>query len=285
MPVRVHPIDWRDELEQLRPYLNGEGGVVRLQYVDQRCAPSSFLDTLKSEYECKSDGRVWRSLRIDHQVYSVRYLPGIRDEFVRKMGFEPPEPDPSSRFSASFNVFTDVEAGSDIRADISNVSQHIYAGGENPDLMSRERGRWIGVLCQQLAEFLEAGHMMVVVNHGTIDSQDEFWRHLWKGGLENLVARGLLLVHVLELEDKGEVVHDLAPAAELQINLPVALSLGAQLHAIEDMTNIIAREFGLESEHDARLRADTLVKTHVDDIRRLHRQFAALILRLGREAN
>ena len=86
MASRVYPIDWREELAQLGPYLKGRGGVVRVRYAGERCAPSAFLATLTSEYEFKDDNRNWQSIRIDHQVYSVRYLSGIRDEFLRYAG-------------------------------------------------------------------------------------------------------------------------------------------------------------------------------------------------------
>lgn len=283
MPTRVYPIDWRDEFAQLAPYLNGQGGVVRIRYLGQPCAPSVFLDTLKSEYEWKDDNRNWRSIRIDHEVYSVRYLSGIRDEFARKIGLELPEAHGVEAAPAPFNVFTDVEAGGDLRAEVSNVTQNIYASGDNPALMSQIRGRWVKDLCGQLKAFLIADHMMVVVNHGSHRGQDEFWRYLWQDGLEGLVDAGLLLVHMVDVSDGTTSIHDLAPNANLEVDLPVALSANTQDHAIEDLTAIVMREVPAIPEDEARTRADTLVRTHVDDIPRLHRQYSALLMKLGQQ--
>lgn len=283
MPTWVYPIDWRDEFAQLSPYLNGQGGVVRIRYAGELCAPSAFLGALTSEYECKDDDRDWRSIRIDREIYNVRYLSGIRDEFVRKMNLELSEAVGVEAAFASLNVFTGVDAGGDVHADISNVVQNIYVTSDDPALMSHARGRWIAELCDQLVNFLHAGHIMVVVNHGSRDDQDEFWRHLWQDGLENFIGAGLLLVHMVDVSDGSADVHDLAPPGHQEINLPTALSARARDDSIEDVTEIIVREIPDIDAGEARLRADTLVRTHFDDIPRLHRQCSALLMQLGQK--
>ncbi len=122
---------------------------------------------------------------------------------------------------------------------------------------------------------------MVVVNHGSPDDQDEFWRYLWQDELENLVDAGLLLVHMVDVSDGTAGVHNLAPPGHLEIHLPTALSPTMQDHAIEDLTGIIEREIPGIQLDEARLRADTLVRTHFDDIPRLHRQYSALLMQIG----
>ena len=283
MATRIYPIDWRDEFDRLAPYLGGRGGVVRVRYVGKRCAPSAFLGTLKSEYECKSDNRIWRSIRIDHQVYSVRYLSGIRDEFVRLMRLELPEANTIEGLPAELTVFEDVEAES-VEAEISHVSQHNYFGGENPALMSRNRDRWVMALCDALAEFLNTNHMMVVVNHGLHADQDEFWRYLWRGGLEKLVQSGLLLVHFVDVSDGAAAsIHDLAPPAQLELDLPTALGQRARIDAIEDLAGVIARTLPTIPVERARGEAHALVTAHVDDIPRLHSKLATCMMALQAE--
>ena len=282
MRVRIYPIDWRDEFGQLAPYLDRQGGVVRIRYAGKRCAPSAFLVTLKSEYECKDDNRNRHSIRIDHEVYTVRYLSGIRDEFVRLMRLELPSADRANGLPGSFSVFAGVEADS-VEADISNVTQTNYFGGENPALMSRNRDRWVKALCDGLAEFHAVGHMMVVVNHGPPDDQDEFWRYMWREGLETLVDSGLLLVHMVDVSDGAAGIHDLAPAAQLEIDLPTALGQRARNEAIEDLTSIIVRTVPAIPVDRARGEAHALVTAHVDDIPRLHRKYATCVMELQRE--
>lgn len=279
---RIYPIDWREEFGQLAPHLNGQGGVVRVRYVGDRCAPSAFLATLKSEYECKEDERTWRSIRIDHRVYTVRYLSGIRDEFVRLLNLELPRADSVEGVPGMLSVFTDVEAES-VQADISNVTQNNYFGGENPELRSRNRDRWIDALCAKLGEFLKSGRMMVVINHGRPAEQDEFWRYLWRGRFDSLVAFGLLLVHMVDVADGSGSVHDLAPVAQLEIDLPSTLGLRARKEAVEDLMTLILGIVPAMSPDRARGEAHALVAAHVDDIARLHRKYTACLMELQRE--
>jgi|GEM_PF-4426335 len=281
MLTRVYPIDWRDEFTGLAPYFNGKGGIVRIRYTGERCAPSAFIATLTSEYECK-DGidASWRSIRIDREVYSVRYLSGIRYEFVRKMKLVLSEAYVVEGSLSPLNVFTDVEAGGDLRAEVSNVTQHNYFSGDNAVLMSRNRGRWVKELCGQLTDFLVASHMMVVLNHGSSEDQDEFWRYLWQDGLEKLAS--LLLVQMVDVSDTSTHLHTLAPTPDLEIDLPWALTARTQQHAIEDLAEIMVRQLPRMPMEEARLRADTLVHTHVNDIPRLHGQYAGLLMQLAR---
>lgn len=283
MATRIHPIDWREEFGQLKPYLNGKGGVARVRYAGKRCAPSAFLGTLKSEYEYKGDNSNWRSIRIDSEVYSVRYLSGIRDEFVRLMSLELPAADVADNLRAEMRIFEDVEAEK-VEAHFANVTQQNYFGGENPVLMSSNRDSWIRALCKCLAEFLRVHHMMVVVNHGSHPAQDEFWRYLWRGGLENLVEGGLLLVHLVDVSDEGfGYPHELAPAAHVELDLPTALGERARLEAIEDLTNVLAQAMPQMPPDRTRGEAHALVTAHVDDIPRLHRKLAACMTALRQE--
>ena|SRR6266851_3145085 len=115
------------------------------------------------------------------------------------------------------------------------------------------------------------------------EAQDEFWRNLWQGGLEDLVASGLLLVHMIDVSDGTTSVHNLAPPAHVEIDLPTALGTGARSDAIEDLAGIIVREIPKISPDHARQVAHALVSTHVDDIPRLHAKYAGYLMTLGRD--
>lgn len=280
MTPRVYPIYWRDQLGQLAPYLNGRAGVIRIRYMGRPCAAPAFLSLLKSEYEIKNDNHTWVSIRIDHEVYSVRYLSGIRDEFLRKMQLDLPAADAIDRPPAPLTIFTEVDAGRDVNAKVSNVVQHNYLGGNNVALMSRNREGWIKELCNQLEHFLAANHMMVVMNHGSRKDQDEFWRYMWQDGLERLGR--LLLVHMVDVSEGVYVVHELAPTPNLEISLPIGLGMAAQEHATDDLADIMTKQFSNMTKEEAKARADTLVRSHLDDIPRLHTQASALLMQLGR---
>ncbi|MEA2760445.1 MAG: hypothetical protein QOH65_3058 [Methylobacteriaceae bacterium] len=190
-------------------------------------------------------------------------------------------PDQMETSSPTLTVFSDVNAKRDMTANISGVILHNYVGGENAAAMLRNRARWVQELCAQLKQFLAMNHLMVVVNHGAPKDQDEFWRFLWQDALENLPD--LFLVHMLDTTDADGGIHELAPAPDEELVLPIAFGLNAQQNAIDDIAGIMMRELPRMSAEGARTRADTLVRTHTSDIPRLHAQCAALLMQLSRQ--
>jgi hypothetical protein len=198
------------------------------------------------------------------------------------MQVELPRPDNAGEAPASLDIFADVNVGGDINANISNITQNNYISGDNAALLSRNRDKWIRELCDRLERFLGDCHIMVIINHGNHADQDEFWRFIWQDRLEKLDK--LLLVHMFDVADEGGVIHDLAPAPCLEFELPTALTPRTQQHAVEDLAQIIVRKFPKMSSAEAQVRADTLVRTHINNIARLHRQYAALEMQLGRAA-
>ncbi|MFI4996298.1 MAG: hypothetical protein ACHQAQ_11005 [Hyphomicrobiales bacterium] len=251
-----------------------------MRYAGERCAPSAFLDVLKSEYELKDDNENWQSIRIDHEVYSVRYLSEIRAEFVRKIGLKLSKAYGEGKTATSLTVLKDVEAGGDIDARV-DIAQHYHASGDNPALLSETRDRWVKELCDQVTQFLTTGHMMVVVNHGSREDQDGFWRYLWRDGLEQLIPSGLFLVHMIDVSGPAVDIHDLAPAAHVEADLPTALSAIERDHAVDDLSAMIMREVPNIGAAEARSFASGLVLSHVDDIQRLHRKYGACIMDLS----
>jgi hypothetical protein len=279
--ARVFPIDWRDEFSHLDPFLSGRGGVVRVCYQGSRCAPSAFLATLKSRFEIEFGKGNWPSLRIDPDVYSVRYLSDIRSEFERKLSMAPMDLPAALVGSPALNLFTDVHAEGNIHATISSVTQNVRVEGETGLAQAYSRDEWVLKLVAKLADFLKQNRFMIVINHGEPHYQSEFWRHMWNGRLANLTAEGLLLVHMFDEAAVGEP-NDLAPQPEVILHLPSSLSERAQECAIEDVARIFSERFPSMRPEVADARADTLVRSHVGDIPRLHSQFAALILEIAR---
>lgn len=283
MPSQIYPIDWRDEFSAIQPYLNESGGVVRIRYTGEQCAPHAFTQALKSVYESKKGNSIWRSLRIDREVYSVRYLAGIRSEFMRIMQFELPDPtNTGTTATAELNVAKDIKAKGSVNVTVSGVEQNTYHTGDNPILMEDGRKAWIGELCDRLSEFLKNNHMMIVMNNGNRDDQDQFWRYMWQNRLDHLVELGLLLVHMVEETNGNAQIHDMAPTPDVEVDLPLKLDERRQQDAVSDLTEIFGREVPDLKEKEARAAAQTHVHGHCDDVRRLHDKLPGLIMRLGR---
>lgn len=261
----------------MKPYHRDRGGVVRISFASDRCASSNFLDTLKLVHESYGG----RSIRIDREIYTVRYLSGIRDEFIRLLGMKLSMLDQTPG-NATLNVQCGLEANGNVTAQASSIQQSV-SFGENPELMTRTRNLWLKELCDQIAAFLKHSRFMVIINHGDRGEQDEFWRYLWRGALETLVQPGLVLVHMVDSSGTQEI-HELAPVANLEFELPASLTVRAQAHATEDIAAILMAEFPSLGRDLAHARADVLVGSNSDNIRRLHVKHAAHLLKLAEQA-
>lgn len=284
MAVCVSSIDWRDEFAALEPYINGKGGIVRIRYAGHHGAHNTFIQALKSGYECEDGDKIRRTILIDKNNYATRYLPGIRDVFIRKMRMELPSAHSAPETPVLLNIANEIEAGTHVDIDIKNVTSEIYYNGDNPVLMTSNRNEWIDDLCKKVHAFLDTGHIMLVISHGRAKDQDEFWSCLWNDALESCIDNGLLLIHMVDISDEAAGMHERAPNPNLEISLPIALSPQAQIQAIEDLTEIMLSKIPSMSRNEALTRAETLVGSNINDIPRLHSEGLAFVLTLAQEA-
>ena len=62
---------------------------------------------------------------------------------------------------------------------------------------------------------------MIVLNDASLKDQSPFWRDLWDKGFGALVADGLLLVKMIDEQNKHQGRHPDEPDPEQTISLPV----------------------------------------------------------------
>lgn len=282
MERNTFPIDWRDTFTALEPFINGKGGVACVRYAGERCAPNSFVETLTSLYESPTPNTIkltpeigWQSLRIDRGNYKVRYLTGIRLEFMRKMKQELPSPITSDQLLGSHYVSSNNVAGHDQR-----IETHIIYAGDNEVSLQVRRDEWISSLCNKISQFLHNYRFMVILMHGSKDDQQEFWDGLWHGGMSDLVVQGLFLVRMIDSRDIAAGEHPRVAQPDCDISLPQELSLVQRDHAIEDIATFINRWFPSFSEEECKALAFGFVHPHTDDIARLHNKLPGLLLTL-----
>ncbi|MBR7918268.1 hypothetical protein KDX16_21005 [Burkholderia vietnamiensis] len=276
---RVRPIDWREEFDALAPCFE-TGGIVRIFYNGKAAAHSAFLDALKSTYEAQENTR---SLRIDKHVFSVRYLSGIFSELARKLNVSLAQPKAFAPQVGALNILSDLDVGGSVTANISDVTQNIFLQGPDSDQQYVTRTVRASGLVEAMREFLRVGRFMIVMNHGSADDQDEFWRYLWCDGLDALVEDGLLLVHMVDRDDLGGAISPLAPMEMVQVTLPTHLNPRAAGFAAEDITQILREAVPAMSDEEAGSRADALVDSNYDDIPKLHRAAAQHIMKLAQQ--
>ncbi len=285
MESRSFPIDWRRELAQLQPFLDGKGGVACVRYDGQRCAPNKFIATLTSVYEGRWDGSqfaeasgTWRSLRIDPENYKMRYLSDIRKEFARKLMIQLPLPVTPGQSSGPIQVASNNTAGG---AQTFHTSVEFH--GDHDAVLAFRRDAWIQALRAELEQFLRGGHFMVILVHGSKEEQREFWDDLWHGGMSDLLPVGLFLVRMIDRTDTPTGEHHRAAAPDVEITLPLDLGAEQQADAMEDIANWISRRLPVYTYDQAWLLAKGIVIAHADRVDDLHSSTGLMITRLQQE--
>lgn len=275
MRARTQQIDWRHEFEHLDPYLEGSGGVVLVRYEGAKSAPVAFVDTLSSEFEARTSNGERTSIRIDREVYSTRYLSDLRAEFLRKLKVSV-APTAAGQ-AAQISVASGNSAGG---------SQHFETTiNVHADEVAQAAGRAAWVVQVQLAtaDFLRSGRVMIVLADGPASDQDGFWRYLWRDALAPLMAKGLMLVQMMDATRNEVERHPLAPLPNLEIMLPAALDVARQEHAQNDLVAILLKELPGLPLASAQMSARTLVHACRRDVLSLHAGFAGLLPKLAQD--
>jgi hypothetical protein len=276
---KTYPIDWRSELKDLKPYLEGQGGVVRIIYGGEACAPREFREVVTVAYEDKPDNRKWKSVRIDRGWYTTRLLTEILHEFDRKLSDagHPPatDPDPTSTINVlAGNEFHDT---AEINIDRFSVND------SNPFNLPADRDRRVRAICERLKAFLSAGgRMMVILNHAAAHEQNEFWRHLWHRNLELLVDYGLFLMPMVDRSEGSSIDREFAPASHKDIRLPDWLDESRSNDAYDDLIDILQKEsVGLSAEAASAAAAAYLAGNEGSSIKQVHDNLWKLIIRVN----
>jgi hypothetical protein len=285
MERNTFPIDWRNQFADFKQFLDTNRGVAHIRYAGERCAPNSFAEALTSLFEGRTTDQepmaandFSRSVRIDRDNYKVRYLSGIRTEFMRKMKLELPSPISGDRFSQAVHIASNNTAGGN-----QNINTRIYVY-DNEVSLRFYRDKWIKSLCHQIKDFLQNHRFMVILMHGSKEDQQEFWDDLWHKGMSDLVNYGLFLVRMIDTSDPLVGEHHYAAQPDYVIPLPLELDHDGQDHAIDDLANFIIRRVPGLSIQNARDIAKGYVLAHTQDIDRLHNQLIGFMLNLKQKA-
>lgn len=279
MPRDMFSIDWRYEFAALGPFIDGKGGVVRITYNGDNCAPHEFRKILKLKYENKPDNMDWRSIRIDREWHSTRLLAEILYEFDRKIsdgaGKKATKPEaPLGLSILSDNVF---------QGDTEITIENLAVNSDQSFTLPGERDQRVQDICQRLRAFLAAGgHMMVVLNHFLVEEQGNFWNHLWHERLERLVELGLFFVQMVDRSEVDRRYHDMAPFPNVELDLPEGLDEPRQDDAYDDLIDILSNEFEDMTLEAASTAASALLISNQGNVKELHNNLFSLIMRLGK---
>lgn len=122
--------------------------------------------------------------------------------------------------------------------------------------------------------------MMVVLNHAPIAEQGDFWNHFWHDNLEVLVNDGLFFVQMVDRSDEGGRIHDMAPVAKVDLDLPEGFDDRRQDEAYDDLVDVLIKETELTSEA-ASAAANAHITSNFKNIKGLYDNLPWLIIRLN----
>ncbi len=210
-----------------------KGGSIRIFYRGSDCAPDRFIDALKFEFlkQPTAIPPVW--VRLDREIYSVRYLANLEEELARLFDFPVGEV-PSSSHCAKVQIASGNTSGAESTTNVQDVSitQNFFDGlGSDNVAVGRRLEKW---LPKALSGKLDGGTVLILLNDGLHKDQTDFWRYLWRNVLIKFLDRGLIFVHMcdLNLEDG---IHDLAPRDAIEFFLDPIFDESSKVNAIEDI--------------------------------------------------
>lgn len=271
-------LDWRSEFDRLRPFLDGSGGVVRIDFLSEDAAAGKFSHILKEDFATRRNGPRL-SLRIDAEWSTTFTLDDQIDAFAKKLD----EAGISVSFPEMAPAAVDILSGNHAGRDLT-----IYAPGLTIELpphhlssaMARKR---IAAICDGLRRFVQGGgQFMVVVNDMPQAGQGHFWRKFWQQGLAEAGGEGLLLIYFVGPKCGGRP-HDDAPAANLRLTLPVAIE-GDEIregHIYDDIIDLFVQNG--HSDDKAIGTANALIANNGHSVQALQEGLSKTIWRMDNE--
>lgn len=271
--AKHYRLDWESEFRRLKPFLDGRGGVVCIEFYDEHAAPEKFSHLLKEAFG-RPDNQMWFSLRIDPDWDTTHEPEWVLDELARllaKAGFPVEEAASGPEY---INILSGNDVGGDMQVGMDGVDFYIDARGRG----SARRAR-LEAVCAAMARYVAAGgHIMIVVNDAPVAAQTRFWREIWRGGLADAGGDNLLLVHYIG-PAAGHQPHQDSPEAEMSLVLPSSIESDErrQEEVYDDVFSIFeSAGYGREA---AAMAADTLLASNGRSVQELHSGLSKLILR------
>lgn len=206
-------LDWHQEFKKLSCHLNGQGGVIHLEYQSENSAPLKFNYFLKEAFA--TDNASWRSLRIDHEWFTTRQAYGMLDEIDRllaEVGFRAEFP---IEANAAVNILTEVDVAGNMTTNINGL--HVNCGAGRSGRAFRERAEAVFEAVRRYVE--SGGRFMVIVNDMPLSDQTEFWQQIWNAGFSAAGGEDMLLLIHVGPKAGYQRHHDSPPASE-RIILP-----------------------------------------------------------------
>lgn len=239
-------LDWRQEMQQLGPFLCGKGGVVRIDFQTEKAAQGKFSHLLKEDFIATGNGRCF-SIRFDDKWSTTFTVDDQIAEFAEKLSNSGIE----VKFERTATGPIDYLSNNSVEGDfIAYAPGAVFVNGFDQSAYAQRKR--VAAICDGVRRFVAAGgRLMLVINDMPHNEQQPFWTRFWNAGLAEAGGENLLLIYFTGPKC-GTVPHDDAPSADLHLRLPEAIS-GDQKREDEVYDDIIDvfRKSGLDGGNSA----------------------------------
>lgn len=268
-PAAHYRLNWKAEIKKLRPYMEGRGGVVAIEYASEDAAPEKFNYLLKEDFGKPGNG-MWNSMRIDHEWYTTRRAEGILDELDRLLG-EAGFAAEGKAEHAPLTLLSENTVKGNMTVNMVGVVLH--GGYIRTDRLLRAR---VKSVCGAMRRYVDAGgHFMIVVNDAPISNQATFWREIWNDGLSHASGDNVLLI-IHAGPKAGRLQHSESPSPDEVIYLPSSVESDDSRQ--DDIYDDLFTIFEKEGFHEPAECAAIHLSNNKSSIRQLHVQLSAAIM-------
>lgn len=240
-------IDWREQFDKLATYIDGNGGVVLINYHGESCAPNAFVATLRSEHNSITNKPVapksyfqGHTIIISKENYATRYMSELRGEFEQCLDIK------LSLVEKINERFNSTIASNNSAQGNQTIETHIHYGDDSEIARGVGRDKWVSDLCNQLENILKHRRVMLILMHGASEEQHEFWNKLWDKGVAKFVKHGLVLIRMQDTSAPPQRSGTKFINSHCYLTLPSHLDSVQQKVAQEDIANWVAKELQID---------------------------------------
>lgn len=268
-------LDWLREAKKLKPYFDGQPGVVRIDFESEDAAVGKFNHYIKEEFQRGNGNGHWLSLRLDDE-WSTTYTV---DDQIHAIARKLEEAGVQVDWNPAQGSVGDIASGNHSEGDLDiTISNAVVVNGMDISRWGVEKR--LTLVCDAMKRFVEnGGHFMLIVNDMKRPDQGKIWKTVWNAGLRDAGGDKLCLVYYVGPQCGG-APHDDAPAPELVFKLPHDIETDdARMGEVyDDIFDILTGREGYSREAAAAA-ANAIVSSNCSSVRKLHEGLAKTILK------
>lgn len=269
-------LDWLREAKKLKPYFEGNPGVVRIDFESEDAAVDKFNHFVKEQFKNGHGNGQWLSLRLDDDWSTTHTIDDQIFAIARKLN----EAGVGVDWDAQKVLVGDIASGNS--AETGNIDISIENSVFGLDASPNGIQKRLELVCNAMMQFVASGgRFMLIVNDMKPEDQGKVWKSIWNAGLHEAGGDHISLVYYVGPKC-GQGPHEDAPGPEVAFKLPhnIEADDARQQDIYDDVIDILTASVDC-SEEEAIGAAGALVDSNSDSVRRLHISLSKTIMNWG----